>query len=74
MPGIWIELMILQVWQVKKMAQVLNKPEFCILHGCMYKCYTEIQICLIIAPYSRIIPEYALISLNKPERWLDIAE
>ena len=37
-----------------KIAWVLNKPKGC----------AEFQICLIIAPYTSIMPEYALMFLN----------
>ena len=46
-------------------------------HGCICKCYTEFQVCLIIIPYASIIPEYASINLNAPQyawKWLNIAD
>ena len=67
----------LTVWQVFKMPQVLNKPAFWIWHGCICKGYAEFRICLIIAPYTSIMPEHASICLNIPRyvwTWLNIAE
>ena len=59
------------------MSQALNKPGFGIWHGCICKGYTEFRICLIMAPYNSIMPEYAWICLNIPQyawTWLNIAE
>ena len=43
----------------------------------LYKGYAEFRICLIMAPYASIMPEYALLSRNVPHHasaWLNIAE
>ena len=40
-------------------------------NGCIPKGYTEIQICLNMAQYVSIMPEYALMSLNIAEHgWI----
>ena len=49
-----------------KMPRVLNKAEFWIWHGCIWKGYAEFQLCLIMAPYASIMPEYLSICLNIP--------
>ena len=38
-----------------------------IWHGCICKGYAEFCICLIIASYASIMPEYASICLNVPQ-------
>ena len=60
-----------------KMPRVLNKPGFWIWHGCAYKGYVEFQICLIMALYASVMPEYACVCLNVPQyawTWLNIAD
>ena len=60
-----------------KIPRVLNKPGFWIWDGCICKGYTEFRICLIMAPYTSIMPEYSSIYLNDPQypwTWLNIAE
>ena len=47
-----------------EMPRVLNKPEFWIWHDCICKGYAELEICLIMAPYTSIMLEYASICLN----------
>ena len=37
----------------------MPQPEFWIWHGCICKGYTEFQICLIMAPYTSVMPENA---------------
>ena len=49
-----------------KMPWVLRKPWFSIWHGCICEGYVEFQICLIMAPYASIMPEYASLCLNVP--------
>ena len=50
---------------------VLNKPGFWIWQGCACKGYAEFRICLIIAPYASVTPEYALMSFNMSEHgWI----
>ena len=58
------------------MSWVLNMPVFWIRYGYVWKGYTEFEICLVMAPYASIMPEYALISLNMPGNgWIvNIAE
>ena len=56
-----------------KMFQVLNVSEFWIWHSCICKGYTEFWICLNMAQYALIMPEYALMSLNMPEHnWISL--
>ena len=47
-----------------KMNWVLNKPGFWIWHDCICKGYPEFRICLIMASYASIMPEYVWICLN----------
>ena len=47
-----------------KMPRVGNNPGFWIWHGCICKRYTEFRICMIMAPYISIMPEYDSICLN----------
>ena len=57
--------------RVLKMSLVLNKPGFWIWHSFIEKGYAEFRVCLIMAPYASIMPEYALMSLNMPENgWI----
>ena len=42
-----------------KKSWVLNMPWLRICHGCIWKDYVTFRICLIMAPYTSIIPEYA---------------
>ena len=51
-----------------KMPRVLNKPGFCIWHGCISKGYGEFGICLIMAPYTSVMPEYTWIYLIIPQQ------
>ena len=51
-----------------KMPRVLNKPGFCIWHGCISKGYAEFGICLIMAPYTSVMPEYTWIYLIIPQQ------
>ena len=67
MPGLCICLIVLHVGQSYEDAGVLNKPGFWIWYGCICKGYAEFWICLIMAPYASVMPEYALVSLNMPE-------
>ena len=58
-----------------KMPLVLNKPRFWISHGCICKGYADFQICLIMAPYASVMPQYALMSLNMPEHvWINCSD
>ena len=60
-----------------KKPQVLNKPGFWIWHGCICKGYEKFWICLIMAPYTSRMLEYAWIWLNVPQyvwTWLNIAK
>ena len=60
-----------------KMPQVLNVPRFWIWHGYICKGYTEFWICLNIAQYTSIMPEYDSICCNvrqNTRRRLNIAE
>ena len=60
-----------------KMPRVLNKPGFWIWHGFICKGYSEFRICLIMAQYVSIMPEYASVYLNVLQytwTWLNIAE
>ena len=50
--------------RILKMPPVLNSLLFWIWKGCLCKRYTEFRICLIMAPYTSIMPEYASIRLN----------
>ena len=55
----------------------LLKVGFWIWHGCICKVYPEFRICLIMAPYVSITPEYASVCLNVPQYgwpWLNIPE
>ena len=61
MPGPWIYLIILHV------RQALNLPGFWIRHSCICKGYAEFWICLNMAQYASVMPEYALMFLNMPE-------
>ena len=59
-----------------KMPWVLNKPVFWLWHSCICKGYTKFWICLIMAPYTSIMPEHASIC-NAPQyawTWLNISE
>ena len=48
-----------------KMPRVLNKARFWIwFYGCICKGYAEFRICLIMAPYASMTPEYASLCLN----------
>ena len=38
-----------------------------IWQGCICKCYAEFRICLIMALYASIMPEYASVYLNVPQ-------
>ena len=49
-----------------KMPLVLNKPGFWILYDCTCMGYTEFCICLIMAPYTSIMPEYVSVCFNVP--------
>ena len=42
----------------------LNKSGFSIWHGYICKGYAEFRICLIMAPYASIMPEYVVMSFN----------
>ena len=56
---------------------VLNKPGFWMCHGCICKGYTEFRICMVMAPYTSLMPKYAWIWLNVFQyawTWLNIAE
>ena len=60
-----------------KMLVVLNKPGIWIWHACVFKGYAGFRICLIMDPYSSIMPKYASICLNVTQyasAWLNIAE
>ena len=59
-----------------KMPPVL-KAGFWIWHGCICKCYAVFWICLIMAQYASITPQYASICFNVPQytwTWLNILE
>ena len=63
--------------RLSKMSWVLNKPGFKIWPGCIRKVYTEFWICIFMAPYASIMPEYSWICLNVHQyAWilLNIAE
>ena len=49
------------------MPPVLNSPGLSIWQVCICKGYAEFEICLIMAPYALIMPQYALIWLNITE-------
>ena len=71
----WSSYMIID--RLLKMPLVLNKPGFWIWHGRICKGYTEFRMCLIMAPYALITPEYASVCLNVPQyawTWLNIAK
>ena len=54
-----------------KMPRVLNKPGFCIWHGCISKGYAEFGIWLHTPQLCPNIPEFTLLSLNSPENnWI----
>ena len=54
-----------------KMPQVVNKPGFWIWRRCICNGCAEFRICLILAPYASIMPEYALMFLNMLEHdWI----
>ena len=58
-----------------KMLVVLNKPGIWIWHACVFKGYAGFRICLIMDPYSSIMPKYASICLNVTQcawAWLNI--
>ena len=60
-----------------KMPPDLSKPGFWICHGCVWKGCAEFKICLIIAPYDSVMPEYTSICLTVPPyawTWLKSAE
>ena len=50
--------------KLSKMSRIINLAGFWIWHGCLCKRYTEFWICLNIAHYDSIMPEYASICLN----------
>ena len=50
--------------RVFKKPWVWNVSEFWIWHGCICKCYTKIWICLNLAQYTSVMPEYVAICLN----------
>ena len=52
-----------------KIPRVLNKPGFWIWQVCICEGYAEFGICLIMATYASIMPEYASVSLNMAEYW-----
>ena len=59
--------------RVLKMALLLNKPGLWIWHSCISKGYLEFQICLILAPYASIMPEYASLCLDMAEYcWISL--
>ena len=76
----WINCSISGLWYAQssdmfgrlfKMPQVLNNPRFWMWHGCVCEGYAEFSMCLIMAPYKAIMPQYALMSLNMPEHgWI----
>ena len=74
MPGLWICMIILHVWQALRIREVLNKPRFWIWYGCKSKGYAEFRICLIMAPYALTIPEHASICFNAPSLCQNMAE
>ena len=58
-----------------KMLVVLNKPGIWIWHACVFKGYAGFRMCLIMDPYSSIMPKYASICLNVTQyawAWLNI--
>ena len=56
-----------------KVPPILNKRVFWIWHGCICKGYVEFQICLIVDPYTSIMPEYAWICLNMAQYcWMSL--
>ena len=65
------------IGRLLKMPPVLNKPGFWIWHGWIWKGYAEFWICLIMTPYTSIMPEYASIYLHVSQYawiWLNIPE
>ena len=60
----WSSYMFDRLW---KMPQPLNKTWFWIWYICIYKYYSECQICLIRASYASIMPEYTSICVNVPQ-------
>ena len=50
-----------------KMLGVLNNPGFWIWHSFLCKGYAEVRVCLIMAPYTSVIPEFASIFLDVPQ-------
>ena len=59
--------------RILKTLRVLNKQGVWIRHGCIFTRYTEFRICLIMAPYASIMPEYASICLNMAEYcWMSL--
>ena len=76
LPGLCICLIILHAGQAfeetlgSKLARVLNMAR-------LYKGYTQLRTCLIMAPYTSLMPECASICLNVLQytwTWLNIAE
>ena len=54
-----------------KTPPVLNEPGLWIWHSCICKGYAVFRICLIIAPYPSIMPEYPLMFLDIREHdWI----
>ena len=77
MPGLWICLIILHVWQGFEDASGPNVPGFWICHDFTCKYHTEFWISLNMAQHVLIIPQYASICLNVSQyawKWLKIAE
>ena len=50
-----------------KMPLVLNEPGFWTWNCCKWKSYADFQICLIMASYASIMPEYDSICANIPQ-------
>ena len=71
MPGLEYALSSDMYARLLKMHLVLNKPGLWIWHGFICKGESDFCICLIMALYASIMPEYALMSLDMPEHdWI----